>query len=155
MKPLLGHSVRFFLRLIFLKNSKSSLINVNGLMDFNQNLDRAVNYIPHKRLSMCFIYFPHHTLNACSPTRWNRNKTLFLRIQCSGEQLIYQLIYLPNIETWKLEVQCWENHIRFTGSKVSKPETLPTLEITTTTLFPFLLWIYIYIPFSHIKYTYV
>lgn len=52
------HGFWLFLRLFFSKNSKSSLINASGLMDFNQNLDTAVNYVPHKRLSMCFIYFP-------------------------------------------------------------------------------------------------
>ena len=71
MKPPLGYTrsgLGFFLRLICSENSKLSLINANGLMDFNQNLDTAVNYVPHKRLSMRFIYFPHHTLSACSLT---------------------------------------------------------------------------------------
>ena len=58
----------FFLRLIYSENSESSFINANGLRDFNQNLDAAVNYVPHKRLSMRFIYFPRHTLSACSLT---------------------------------------------------------------------------------------
>ena len=82
------HGFGFLLRLIFSENSKSSLINANGLMDFNWNLDTAVNYVPHKRSFMCFIYFPHHTLNACSLTAWN--KILFLRIQCATDQQIYQ-----------------------------------------------------------------
>lgn len=93
-KPTLGYTgfgFGFFLRLICSENSKSSLINASGLMDFNQNLDTAVNYVPHKRLSMCFIYFPRHTLSACSLTCWNRNKSLFLRIQLSIDQLIYQV----------------------------------------------------------------
>ena len=52
------HGVWFFLRLIFLKNSKSSFVNANGLMDLNQNLDTAVNYVPRKRLSPWLIRLP-------------------------------------------------------------------------------------------------
>lgn len=48
----------FPLRLISSENSKSSLISANGLMDFNGNLDAAVNYVAHERLFMCFIHFP-------------------------------------------------------------------------------------------------
>lgn len=81
------HGFGFLLRLIFSENSKSSLINANGLMDFNWNLDTAVNYVPHEIIYV-FYLFPHHTLNACSLTAWN--KILFLRIQCSTDQLIYQ-----------------------------------------------------------------
>lgn len=43
---------------------------------------------------MCFIYFLHHTLNACSLTCWKRNTILIFRIQYPT----YQLIHQANIE---------------------------------------------------------
>lgn len=52
------HGVQFSLRVTCLKHSKSSLISANGLLDLNQNLDTAVNYVPRKRLSLWFTHFP-------------------------------------------------------------------------------------------------